>query len=122
MSQLRVEKMQEFIKQEVSKIVLQDLKDPRIGFVTVTNVEASSDMRYAKIFVSLMGTAAEQEATWAGLQRALGHIQSEIGRRVHLRFTPELSLQRDESLKYSARINDLLRQVKREEENDGHQS
>lgn len=122
MGQLRLEKVREFIKQEVSKIILQELKDPRIGFVTVTDVEASSDLRYAKIFVSLLGTEAEQEATWAGLQRALGHIQSEIGRRIRLRFTPELSLHRDESLQYSAKINDLIRQVKRKEENNGHQS
>lgn len=122
MSQLRVEKVQEFIKQEVSNIILQELKDPRIGFVTVTRVEVSSDLRYAKIYLSLMGSEEQKTATWEGLQHSLGYIRSEIGKRIRLRFTPELSLHRDESLLYSARINELLQKVKREEENHGYHS
>lgn len=115
MGQLRVEKVQEFIKQEVSKIILNDLKDPRIGFVTVTQVEATGDLRSAKIFVSLMGSDEQKAATWSGLQKALGFIRSEIGKRIRLRMTPDLSLHIDESLDYSAKIQELLIKIKEDE-------
>jgi len=114
--QLRVEKVQEFIKQETSKIILSDLKDPRIGFVTVTNVEATGDLRSAKIYVSLMGSDDDKAASWEALQKALGFIRSEIGKRIKMRFTPELSLHLDETLEYSARIQELLHKIKQQEE------
>lgn len=116
MGQLRVEKVQEFIKQEISSIILTELKDPRIGFVTVTSVEVSGDLHLAKIYVSLMGTDEEKAATWQGLERALGYMRSEVGKRIHLRTTPELSLHRDESLDYSTRIQELLYKIKQEDE------
>lgn len=115
MSQLRTEKVQEFIKQELSKIILTELKDPRIGFVTVTRVEATGDLRAAKVFLSLMGSDEQKAATWQALQKAVGHLRTEIGKRINLRFTPELSLHIDETLEHSARINELLAKLKREE-------
>lgn len=116
MGQLRVEKVQEFIKQEVSKIILNDLKDPRIGFVTVTQVDVTGDLRSAKIYVSLMGSDDQKAATWAGLQKALGYVRSEIGKRIRLRMTPEITFQLDESLDYSSKIQELLIKIKNEEE------
>ncbi|MDR7865504.1 MAG: 30S ribosome-binding factor RbfA [Sporomusaceae bacterium] len=115
MGQLRTEKVQEFIKQELSKIILTELKDPRIGFVTVTRVDVTGDLRSAKAYVSLMGSAEEKTATWQALQKAVGHLRSEIGKRIKLRFSPELSLHIDESLEYGAHINELLAKLKREE-------
>jgi len=115
MGQLRVEKVKEFIKQEVSKIIINELKDPRIGFVTVTQVDVTGDLRNAKIYVSLMGSDEQKAATWAGLQKALGYIRSEIGKRIRLRFTPELSFHLDESLDYSTRIQELLIKIQKEE-------
>ena len=91
MSQLRVEKVQELMKQEISKIILRELKDPRIGFVTVTSVECTGDLREAKVYVSLMGSEQQVKDCWAGLQSSLGFIRREIGKRIRLRFTPELS-------------------------------
>ncbi len=117
MGQLRAEKVQEFIKQEISSIILSDLKDPRIGFVTVTQVEVTGDLRHAKIYVSLMGSDEQKADTWQGLQKALGYMRTEIGKRIRLRFTPELSLHLDESLDYSARIQELLIKIKQEESN-----
>ena len=70
MSQLRVEKVQELMKQEISEIILRELKDPRIGFVTVTSVECTGDLREAKIYVSLMGSEQQVQNCWAGLQRS----------------------------------------------------
>lgn len=115
MGQLRAEKVQEFIKQEISNIILSELKDPRIGFVTVTQVEITGDLRHAKIYVSLMGSDEQKTDTWQGLQKALGYMRTEIGKRIRLRFTPELSLHLDESLDYSARIQELLIKIKQEE-------
>lgn len=115
MGQLRVEKVQELIKQETSKMILNELKDPRIGFVTVTNVEASPDLRHAKIFLSILGSAEQQKQTWEALLHALGYIRSEIGKRVRMRFTPEISLHLDKSLEYSVHIQELLGRIQQED-------
>ncbi|WP_425060904.1 Ribosome-binding factor A [Sporomusa carbonis] len=117
MGQLRVEKVQEFIKQEISQIILTELKDPRIGFVTVTRVEVTGDLRSAKIYISLMGSDEQKAATWAGLTHSLGYMRTEIGKRIRMRFTPELTLHLDESLEYSARIQELITKIKQEEGN-----
>lgn len=115
MGQLRVEKVQELMKQEVSQIILRELKDPRIGFVTVTSVECTGDLREAKIYVSLMGNEQQVKDCWAGLTSSLGYIRREIGKRIRLRFTPEIFLAIDKSLDYSAHIQELLLKIKAEE-------
>jgi ribosome-binding factor A len=114
MSQTRVEKVQELMKQEVSEIVLRELKDPRIGFVTVTEVKCTADLREAKIYVSVMGSDDQVKNTLAGLKSSMGFIRREIGRRIRLRFTPEISLALDKSLDYSAHIQELLLKVEME--------
>ncbi len=115
MGQLRVEKVQELMKQEVSKMLLRDIKDPRIGFVTVTQVELTGDLREAKIYVSIMGSEQQIEDSWQGLQSALGFIRREIGKRIRLRFTPSISFALDKSLDYSAHIQELLNKINSEE-------
>ena len=116
MGQLRVEKVQELMKQEISRIILRELKDPRIGFVTVTSVECTGDLREAKVYVSLMGNEAQVKACWSGLNSSLGFIRREIGKRIRLRVTPELSFALDKSLDYSAHIQELLLKIKAEDE------
>jgi len=113
-NQLRVEKLQELIKQEVGKILLMDIKDSRIGFVTVTAVEMTGDLREAKIFVSIMGNEEQIKSTWEGLHSALGFIRREIGRRIKIRFTPEISFALDKSLDYSEHIQKLLLKIEQE--------
>lgn len=115
MGQLRVEKVQEFIKQEISKIILTEVKDPRVGFVTITRVEVTGDLLSAKIYVSLMGSDEQKTNTWKGLQSSLGYMRSEIGKRIRMRLTPTLTLHLDESLDYSAHIQELLLKIKEEE-------
>jgi len=115
MSQLRIEKIQELMKQEISKIILQELKDPRIGFVTVTQVELTRDLRNAKVYVSLMGNEQQIKDCWVGLNSSLGYIRREIGQRIRLRCTPEIVFQIDKSLDYSAHIQELLLKIKKEE-------
>lgn len=109
--QLRIEKLQELIKQEMSKMLLTDLKDPRIGFVTVTDVEMTGDLREAKIYVSVMGGSEQVKSSLEGLNSALGFIRREIGQRIRLRFTPEISFALDTSLDYGDHIQKLLLQV-----------
>ncbi|MBR5912998.1 MAG: 30S ribosome-binding factor RbfA [Selenomonadaceae bacterium] len=115
-NQLRVEKLQELIKQEVGKMLLTDIKDSRIGFVTVTGVEMTGDLREAKIFVSIMGNDEQIKTSWEGLQSALGFIRREIGHRIKIKFTPEISFELDKSLDYSEHIQKLLLKVKAEED------
>lgn len=116
MGQLRVEKVQAFIKQEASKMILNELKDPRIGFVTVTQVEVTGDLRHAKIYLSLMGTDEEKAQSWQGLTKAVGFLRTEIGKRLKMRFSPELTLHLDESLDYSEKIQKLLLKLKQDED------
>ena len=107
-SQLRVEKLQELIKQEMSKMLLKEIKDPRIGFVTVTDVEMTGDLREAKIYVSIMGGEEKVKESLEGLQSALGFIRREIGKRIRLRFTPTISFALDTSLDYGEHIQKIL--------------
>ncbi len=115
MARLRVEKLQEAIKQELSKILLQDIKDPRIKFVTVTGVELTDDISQAKVYVSLYGTEKDQKEAWQGLNKAVGYMRTEIAKRIRLRFVPALIFAKDTSMEYSAHIEELLRKIKQEE-------
>ena len=111
---LRVEKLQELIKQEMGKMLLKDIKDSRIGFVTVTGVEMTGDLREAKIYVSIMGYDEQIKSSLEGLQSALGYIRREIGKRIKIRFTPEISFALDKSLDYSEHIQKLLLKIEQE--------
>ncbi len=119
MGSLRMERVRELMKQEISKIILEDIKDPRVGFVTVTKVTVTSDLRSARVFVSLMGSEEQMAESLRGLNRSLGFIRREVGRRVRLRYTPELSLAIDDSIAYSAHIQELLLKVQDEEKGKG---
>ena len=98
-------------------MLLTDLKDPRIGFVTVTDVEMTGDLRSAKIFVSIMGDEQQIKNSLDGLQSALGFIRREIGQRIKIRFTPEISFALDTSLDYGDHIQKLLLKVEGDTKN-----
>lgn len=115
MARLRVEKVQEAIKQELSKMLLTDAKDPRIQFVTVTGVELTDDLSLAKVYISFYGQEKDREAAWQGLNKALGFMRTEIAKRVRLRFAPNLILVKDTSMEYSSHIEVLLKKIKEEE-------
>ena len=112
MARKKKKKLQELIKQEFSKIVLNDLKNPGIGFVTITQVELTNDLRHAKIWLSAYGSKEEQEKTIQAIAHSLGYIRSEIGKPIRLKFVPELHLQTDKSLEYSEHIQRILLQIK----------
>ena len=107
----RPERVREFIKEQVSEIIQHQLKDPRIGFASVTEVEVSADLRYAKVFISVLGDAQAKTDTMAGLQSAQGYVRSELSRRLQMRFTPEISFRLDESIERGTRIVTLIRKV-----------
>jgi len=111
MSQVRAAKVGELMKHEVSQMILNELKDPRIGFVTVTKVSLTGDLREAKIYVSLMGTDEEKKASLEGLNHSLGFMRTELSKRIRLRYMPKISLCLDQSMDYSANIQALLNKV-----------
>ena len=111
MAKVRVEKLQELMKQEISDIIFHELKDPRIGFVTVTSVACTEDLREAKVYVSVMGDEKKARDTLYGLNSSLGFVRREVGRRIRLRFTPEISFALDTSLNYSDHIQRLLNEI-----------
>ncbi|MFC5588385.1 30S ribosome-binding factor RbfA [Sporosarcina soli] len=114
---MRANRVAEQMKKELGAIIGQKLKDPRIGFVTVTDVEVTGDLQQATIFISVLGKEYEKEETLKGLNKAKGFIRSEIGQRIRLRVTPEIKFEFDDSVAYGNRIDTLLNQVKNEQNN-----
>jgi len=112
----RPERLAEAIKKEMSELLREELKDPRIGFVTITWVEVSSDLKYAKIYVSVFGNKEEQKATMAALKKAQGYVRTELGRRIRLRHVPEVSFKLDSSIEHGTRVIKLLDGVIRDNE------
>ncbi|MFD1953794.1 30S ribosome-binding factor RbfA [Paenibacillus thailandensis] len=113
MAKVRVGRVGEQIKKELSQIIQTELKDPRIGFITVTGVEATSDLSQARVFLSVLGSEEQKEETLKALARATGFIRSELGKRIRLRHTPELIFKFDSSIEYGSRIESLLDQINR---------
>ncbi|HTI13436.1 MAG TPA: 30S ribosome-binding factor RbfA [Dictyobacter sp.] len=112
----RQEKLGELITAELSDLLRTRLKDPRVGFASITRVEVSGDLRHAKVFVSVMGTAEEQTATMDGLRNAGGFLRHELAGRLTLRYMPELTFKLDKSIAEGARILELIRTVEEEEQ------
>ena len=113
MSELRVRKMQEFIKQEVGNMLLRELKDPRLGFVTVTGVKLTGDLREATVYVSLFGQEEERKESLMVLNKSKGFIRKELGTRLKVYYTPEISFEEDKSLDYEG----LLKKIHEEDGN-----
>ena len=115
MGELRVRKIQEFIKQEVSNIILRELKDPRIGFITVTDARITGDLREATVYVSLFGSDAEKADTLKALKSANGYIRSEVGKRLGIRYSPKIEFKEDTSLDYGMKIDKILRDIEKKD-------
>ncbi|MGA9772738.1 MAG: 30S ribosome-binding factor RbfA [Blastocatellia bacterium] len=104
----RAERLAEQIKEEVSLIIAGEVEDPRVGFVTVTDAKLTPDLRYAKIYVSVLGTEAEVKESLAALKHAAGFIRTQLGAMLRMRRTPELNFVYDETTETAARIEELL--------------
>ena len=114
----RIDKVNEFMKREISNIVLFELQDPRLKVVTITGVEVSRDLRYAKANFSVLGTKKQIREATEGLSSARGMIRKLVGQRVNLRYTPEIQFIYDRSLEYSSRIEETLQDIKNESQTD----
>jgi ribosome-binding factor A len=107
------EEFREVLAEEIPR-----LKDPRVGFVTVTGVRVTPDLRMARVFYTALGDDRERAATRAGLRSASAHLRAAIGKQVRLKFLPELRFEEDASFAQAERIDDLLRTVHRDEGDD----
>ncbi len=110
--------MADLIQKEISEILMRSIKDPRIGFVTITRVSVTDDCRLARVYFSIMGTDEERKQSLNGLDSAKGFIRKELGSRIRLRYTPELIFLFDPSIEYAIHIEEVIQQIRSEKEND----
>lgn len=119
MSNQRSVRVGDQMREELATLIRDELKDPRIGFVSIVKAEVSGDLRHAKVYVSVMGTEQEKKDSIKGLSSAAGFLRSEIGQRMRLRYTPELHFFLDDSIEHGSRIAKLLVEVQKEQEEKG---
>ena len=115
----RSEKVADMIQKEISQMLVKTIKDPRVGFVTITKVTVSDDCRLAKVYFSMAGTLAEKERSMKGLDSAKGYVRRELGRRMRLKYTPEIMFQFDPSIEYAIHIGEVIQQLKQDKEKNG---
>lgn len=111
----RAERLADQIREEVAEMIAGELNDPRIGFAAVTGVELSSDLRHARVLVSVMGNDEEHQRTLEGLASAARYVRHEIARRLRLRRAPELAFVLDRGVEEGRKIESLLRQLRHED-------
>ena len=104
----RTQRLGEEIREGVAELLAHGLKDPRIGFVTVTRVDLTADLRLARILVGILGTPKDREKTLAGLEAASGYVRRELGKRIRVRHVPEITFIYDEGLDATERIAQIL--------------
>jgi len=112
----RSDKVADLIQKEISEMLLRGLKDPRIGFVTITKVAVSEDCRTAKIYFSVTGSPEDRERSTEGLNSAKGYVRKELGRRIRMKYTPDISFQFDPSIEYAIHIGEVIEQIRKERE------
>ena len=118
MAQHRAQRLGEELKKELADIVRNYIRDPRIGLISFTDVEVTKDLRYAKVFFSVLGDDEVRKTSTQVLEKAKGYIRSELSHRLKLRYTPELTFKFDESMIYGSKISELLHKVNIEENNN----
>ena len=111
MAAYRPRRVAELMQAAIAELLLRHLKDPRLRMATISRVEVSPDLRHARIYVSRVGSEAEQQATMAGCHQAAGFIRSHLGKHLHLRHVPELAFQLDTAIAYGVRVSRLLQEL-----------
>jgi ribosome-binding factor A len=107
-----MQRVNDLIREEISDLLIRVVRDPRLGgLISVTEVVTSQDLRHAKVYVSIMGTEEEKRQAEDGLAAASGFIRKGLGERLSLRYTPELSFERDESIERGSRLLELIKEV-----------
>ena len=111
MNELRNERVARALRREISDILHNEIKDPRVGFVSITDVEVTTDLRQAKVYFSVMGTAEDKRRAADGLGSATGFIRTEVARRIRLHHAPEITFLLDESIERGVRVIDLMNKL-----------
>lgn len=112
MGSTRQQRMSRLLREELSRIIREEINDPRLGLISITEIELTPDFRAARIYISAYGTPEEQQASMDVLDRAKGFLRGELSRQLDLRHTPEIGFQLDPSLERGARVFELLKQAK----------
>lgn len=107
-SEMRRQKVGDQVRAELANLLMSEVKDPRVGFVTVTEVRMSRDLRHARVYLSVLGDDEEEKESVAAIRRMAGFLRGQIGKRIRLRHVPEFDFVADRTLKASARIEELL--------------
>lgn len=110
-AKIRNQRVAEQMKKEIAEIIRTEVKDPRVGFATVTHVDLAGDMQHAKIFISVLGDEIAKAKTMDALSKSVGFIRGEVSRRLRMRVAPEVSFKLDTSGEYSAHIESVLRKI-----------
>ncbi len=121
MQEGRPKRVGELIRQEIAQLMQQGMKDPRIGFVSVMDVRMSKDLRYANVYVSLYGSDTAQRDSMAGLRRSQGWVRREIGKKLRLRYTPEIRFFKDETLDRVFHLEEVFRELHENDAEDDEQ-
>ena len=112
----RTERLNHLLRQEITDLLQREAKDPRLSaMVSVTRVSVSSDLRYAKVFISVLGTEEEKKGVLAGLHAASGFLRRELSGRLSIRYTPELSFFYDDTMEQAGRVIQLIDEVRSSE-------
>ncbi|HEA5997536.1 TPA: 30S ribosome-binding factor RbfA [Staphylococcus aureus] len=115
MSSMRAERVGEQMKKELMYIINNKVKDPRVGFITITDVVLTNDLSQAKVFLTVLGNDKEVENTFKALDKAKGFIKSELGSRMRLRIMPELMYEYDQSIEYGNKIERMIQDLHKQD-------
>ena len=114
----RAARVGDLLKEELSDLLLRNIRDPRIGFVTITEVRVSPDLRHARVYFVTHERGEAAQRTLEGLESARGYLRGELGRRLRLRYVPDLNFTVDETLDHSFRIQEILKSLETEAKPD----
>jgi ribosome-binding factor A len=118
----RSEKVAEAIHEEVSRLLIKGVKDPRVGFVTITGVKVTDDLHLATVYFSIIGTEAERKDAEAGLNSARGYLRREVGKVLRMRYIPDILFKYDESVVYGSHIESILKQIHETDEDNAEKN
>lgn len=113
----RIARISEEVRREISSIIQNDLKDPRLPqMISVTSVNVTKDLRHAKVFISVLGNEEQKKNALSALKSAAGFIRREVGSRMEIRYTPEMHFELDDSIEHGAYMSQLLNKIKAQED------
>ena len=108
----RADRVSDLLKEEISQMLLKEVKDPHIGFITITDVEVSKDLQVAKVFYTILGSEKQVSESAQALQRVSRFIKKQLGKRLRMRYIPDIIFRYDHSLEYGAKIDHILDHLK----------